>query len=209
MYNFFMERSNLTKNALADGLKELLNEKQLSKITIRELTEKCDVNRQTFYYHFADIRDLCRWMVFRDINSIIEFLFDNPSSYADVVLAFLQYEKSQGNVLLNILDGGQDPSALYAFYNIHEEVFRDLLNTVFSRSGVDNEFKLFTANLYAAAAAGMEILWIRGGMKESPEKMTELLTTYLADNTKTAFERREAALRQNLTRTEAHKNTGF
>lgn len=192
-----MERSNLTKNAIADGLKELLNEKQLSKITIRELTEKCGVNRQTFYYHFADIRDLCQWMVFRDINSIIEFLYNDPASYADVVLAFLQYEKSQGNMLLNILDGGQDPAALYAFYKVHEEVFRDLLNTVFSRSSVDDEFKQFTANLYAAAAAGMEMLWICGGMKESPKKITELLTTYLADNTKTAFERREAALKRN------------
>lgn len=192
-----MNRSNLTKNILADGLKDLLNEKQLSKITIRELTEKCGVNRQTFYYHFADIRDLCRWMVFRDIKSIIESLFEAPSSYSDVVLAFLQYEKSQGNMLLNILDGGQDPAALYAFYNEHEEVFRDLLNTVFSRSGVDDEFKQFTANLYAAAAAGMEMLWIRGGMKESPEKLTELLTTYLSDNTKRAFERREVALKQN------------
>lgn len=192
-----MNRSNLTKNILADGLKDLLNEKQLSKITIRELTEKCGINRQTFYYHFADIRDLCRWMVFRDIKSIIESLFEAPSSYSDVVLAFLQYEKSQGNMLLNILDGGQDPAALYAFYNEHEEVFRDLLNTVFSRSGVDDEFKQFTANLYAAAAAGMEMLWIRGGMKESPEKLTELLTTYLSDNTKRAFERREVALKQN------------
>ena len=196
MYNFLMDRANLTKNALADGLKEFLNDRPLSKITIRDLTEKCGVNRQTFYYHFADIRELCQWMVFRDISNMIKDLYDNPSSYSDVVLEFLRYEKSQGNMLLNILEGGQDPAALYAFYNIHQEVLRDLLNTVFSRSGVDDEFKQFTANLYAAGAAGMELLWIRGGMKESPEKMTELLTTYLADNTKLAFERREAAMKQ-------------
>lgn len=47
---------------LADSLRKLMVTKPLSKISIREITEDCGVNRQTFYYHFHDIFDLLEWM---------------------------------------------------------------------------------------------------------------------------------------------------
>ena len=44
-----------TKLALANALKKLLQKKFLDDITVKELVEECEVNRQTFYYHFQDI----------------------------------------------------------------------------------------------------------------------------------------------------------
>ena len=46
-----------TKLAIAFAFKELLLEKPLNKITINDIAEKCEMNRQTFYYHFHDILD--------------------------------------------------------------------------------------------------------------------------------------------------------
>ncbi len=40
----------------------MLSKKELSKITITNITEECGVNRQTFYYHFKDIYDLLEWI---------------------------------------------------------------------------------------------------------------------------------------------------
>ena len=47
-----------TKFAIAFAFKELLLEKSIDKITINDITEKCGINRQTFYYHFHDIYEL-------------------------------------------------------------------------------------------------------------------------------------------------------
>ena len=52
-----------TKLALANALKKLLQKKFLDDITVKELVEECEVNRQTFYYHFQDIYDLLRWFL--------------------------------------------------------------------------------------------------------------------------------------------------
>lgn len=41
-----------TKKAIAFTLKELLLEKPISKITINDITERCDINRQTFFITF-------------------------------------------------------------------------------------------------------------------------------------------------------------
>ncbi|WP_281550141.1 TetR family transcriptional regulator, partial [Murimonas intestini] len=54
--------SQTTKRALAASLKKLLLEKPLDKITVIDIVEDCEVNRQTFYYHFKDIFDLIEWM---------------------------------------------------------------------------------------------------------------------------------------------------
>lgn len=52
-----------TKLALANALKKLPQKKFLDDITVKELVEECEVNRQTFYYHFQDIYDLLRWFL--------------------------------------------------------------------------------------------------------------------------------------------------
>ena len=54
--------SQITKKALAGSLKKLSLEKPLDKITVTDIAEDCQVNRQTFYYHFQDIYDLVEWI---------------------------------------------------------------------------------------------------------------------------------------------------
>ena len=47
-----------TKELLTDTFWELLDEKPYSKITVKDIVNRCDVNRNTFYYHFQDIPSL-------------------------------------------------------------------------------------------------------------------------------------------------------
>ncbi len=50
--------ADLTKKAIAEGLKELCHHKDFNKISVRDITEQCGLNRQTFYYHFQDKYEL-------------------------------------------------------------------------------------------------------------------------------------------------------
>ena len=47
--------AGFTKEIIIQTLLELLNEKPLAKITVKDIVERCGVNRNTFYYHFRDI----------------------------------------------------------------------------------------------------------------------------------------------------------
>ena len=47
--------SQNTKKMLVETLLSLLEKKPLSKITVSEIVNLCDINRKTFYYHFTDI----------------------------------------------------------------------------------------------------------------------------------------------------------
>ena len=44
--------SGFTKEIIARTFTELLEEKSMAKITVKDIVERCGVNRNTFYYHF-------------------------------------------------------------------------------------------------------------------------------------------------------------
>ncbi|MCL2106771.1 MAG: TetR/AcrR family transcriptional regulator [Oscillospiraceae bacterium] len=49
-----------TRMVLSDGLIELMKAKPFEKITVKELCERANVNRSTFYTHYEDIYALLR-----------------------------------------------------------------------------------------------------------------------------------------------------
>ena len=51
-----------TKDILAASLRELAKEKAVDKITIREITDNCEMSATTFYNHFQDKYELFAWI---------------------------------------------------------------------------------------------------------------------------------------------------
>jgi AcrR family transcriptional regulator len=47
-----------TKKALKQAMLDLLKKKDISKVTVTELSERADISRATFYLHYADPYDL-------------------------------------------------------------------------------------------------------------------------------------------------------
>ncbi|MBM6930629.1 TetR family transcriptional regulator [[Clostridium] spiroforme] len=37
-------------------------------MTVKDIVDKCQITRQTFYYHFADITELFRWILEKGLN---------------------------------------------------------------------------------------------------------------------------------------------
>lgn len=54
---------NRTKKLISDMFWQLLEEKPYNKITVQNIVERCQLNRNTFYYHFQDIPALAEYSV--------------------------------------------------------------------------------------------------------------------------------------------------
>ena len=67
-------RIRRTIKLLSQGLIELMQHKQVKDITVRELAERVDVNRGTFYLYYRDIFDLLERLeedLFEQLNEVI------------------------------------------------------------------------------------------------------------------------------------------
>jgi AcrR family transcriptional regulator len=51
-------RVRRTKKLLTQALTELMQQKQVKEITVKELTDLADMNRGTFYLYYKDIYDM-------------------------------------------------------------------------------------------------------------------------------------------------------
>ena len=47
--------TDFTRREIKTRFMELLSEKNLDKITVKELADVCGISRNTFYYHYHDI----------------------------------------------------------------------------------------------------------------------------------------------------------
>lgn len=94
-----------TKFLLAESFKELSQKKSVDKITIKEITQNCELTPQTFYNHFRDKYDLIAWIYSTPIADIVNKI-DNDrytlkNSIADVVKYFCTNKDFLKNLMLN------------------------------------------------------------------------------------------------------------
>ena len=68
-----------TQLKLAKSLKDLMSNQPFEKLSVSDITNNCDLHRQTFYYHFDDKYELLDWIVYKElIEPLVEgFTFDN------------------------------------------------------------------------------------------------------------------------------------
>ena len=80
---------------LMQSLKELVLVIPLEKITIKEITDKAQVIRPTFYNHFQDKYELLEWIVREDLMEPAMPLFDNGLLREGITYLFTAMEKER------------------------------------------------------------------------------------------------------------------
>ena len=107
-------RIEKTKKSIINSFLEIRSKKELEKITVKELCEKAQINKSTFYSHYHDIYDLSEHLETEVVNSIIEHM--NHPEYVIEKSELFTKELYEGhmakNVLINILFSGTRSNVL-------------------------------------------------------------------------------------------------
>ncbi len=61
-----------TKLQMAQALKRLIKDRPFSKITVQDIVSACNINRNTFYYHFENNYDLLSFAYELEVQNISE-----------------------------------------------------------------------------------------------------------------------------------------
>lgn len=97
-------RVKRTKRVLRECLFELLENSTIDEITVKELTERADVNRSTFYFYYKDINDMMM-QIQNDIFEVFEETVIAPQAsfvtvedFTEYLLRFLQFCKEYEDI---------------------------------------------------------------------------------------------------------------
>ena len=162
-----------TKKKLAGALKELMKTSTFDKITVSDITEKCNVHRQTFYYHFQDRYELLDWIFITEIVQPFTDGFE-ISNMHDKFISLFETMTADKKFYQNALKTNGDDLTRY-ISRVASEQFIDWVNHISGEGGIkglDSNDDIIMSEFFGYGISGVVMNWAIRGMKEPPKSIT-------------------------------------
>lgn len=180
--------SQITKRALEQSLKNLLQQKPLSKITISDITEDCGISRMTFYYHFKDIYDLVEWACAEDAARVLQ----NKKTYDTWQQGFVQifHAVRENKVfVMNVYRCVNREQVEKYLVPLTDQLIMGVITERAAGMTVREADQQFIAQVYSYAFVGIMLDWIRDDMRADPEELVNRLARVIHGDITQALER--------------------
>lgn len=165
-------RVKLTILILKDALIKSMQQKHISKISVKQLCEIADINRSTFYAHFQDQYDLLEYTC-KEIIENLKIMLDKQQFNEKMPISFqalnsiLDYVKENANLFKALLSE-----------NCDIDIQRKLMNVVLTyhtNKKFDKRTQEYLSAFGLTGCVSMLQIWLRDGMPESTYRMTEII----------------------------------
>jgi len=166
----------MTKRMLKEALIEMLKEKDIYHVSIRELCEKADINRTTFYKYYGSQFDLLTDME----NDLLDFIAQTVSSNEDdpeiIVCSACKYLEDNIEFARLIINNNVDPDfpqKVFAMDSIKNSAIKKFRGSK-SESELEYIYGFLTYGAYR-----MVCEWLNKEKREPPEEFAKLVSQML------------------------------
>ena len=174
-------RERKTREAIFKAFSELLSKKDFSHITVGEIIDLADVGRATFYSHFETkdflLKELCEELfchlfdAMSNREEVHKHIFECTPPKSAFLHLVLHLQKNDNNILELLSSRNNDLFLKYFKSGLRELVTRNLI--LFESEKSEKLPESFRINHISSTFVETVKWWIEGGMKESPEIITE------------------------------------
>ena len=169
-------RVAITKRMLKEALTEMLGEVDIYHVSIRELCQRADVNRTTFYKYYGSQFDLLADME----NDLLAFLSKtvtenaaDPNRIIETACGYLEEHLEFGRLILNNNVDPLFPQKLFSLAAIREAAL-DRFSGLQDESMVEYLYNYTTYGVYRIIC-----LWLNKEQREPPEKIAGMLLRFI------------------------------
>ncbi len=160
-----MANVNITKRAIQAAFLSLLNEKPLGKITVKDITDRCGINRNTFYYHYQDIpallEEICQ-------NQVDELVIKYPSinSIEECLETAMQIVKDNKRAIMHIYNSDNRSTYVNSLWRMCDAAVTTYFNTAFTEAMLSPEDRQLLIRYHKCECFGLILDWINNGIRE-------------------------------------------
>ena len=187
-------RIRKTRRVIRQCLTELLKTKRIQDITVREISEKADINRGTFYLHYRDIFDLMEQIeneLLEELEDVLNHfkasdLLSNP---ALVFTRVFQLVKENSDMVSILIGQNGDINFVNRLKDIvREKCLKDWMELFRPGAGGGRQTSRSSQNTLLDDSAfeayysftvtgciGLVQYWLDSGLKEMPEQLASLV----------------------------------
>ena len=142
-----------TKYRLAYAMKECMKTTSVENITVKQITEKSQLTRQTFYRNFLDKYDLINWYFDKLLLKSFEHMGHGKTVYDALTKKFTYIQEEQAFFKAAFCYDEQN--------SLRQHDFELILD--------------FYENMYCQSSIYMTVKWVMGGITCTPEELAHLL----------------------------------
>ena len=164
--------SKLAKKALLQAFGELLEEKPFNKITITDITARCGLNRMTFYYHFDNIYELMIWGLEMQMHEASKDCV-NYENWKTGYLRIFYFALERKKYIKKIFQTIEQEHLEHYLNKIAERMVISVIDDKIGDKVIDEDDRMFTAQICSHVLIGTLVSWVSRGMKEDPEIMVK------------------------------------
>lgn len=177
-----------TKILLANTLKDLLEKKPFSKVTVTEIITLSKVNRNTFYYHFEDIYDLLRWLLEQEAINIVKD-YDSKDEIDMAINFTLSYIEKNRSFLKNILFSVGEKDLRRFFSKDFREIIGNFIKIDEEELGIkiDDQYRNVLTMYLTEAIAGLLIESLNKKYEISNAKISSYIKTISTSSIKASL----------------------
>lgn len=154
--------AKFTKQAIMKCLMDMLKTQSVEKITVKDICETCEINRNTFYYYFSDIYDVLDSVFAEETKTLLE-LEDNLTfyeTYKKAAAIIIEYRKA----VIHIYNSKNKQIVVRYLEKVSNILVRNFVeNSVRDCNVTDGDIRYITS-FYSYAIVGVTSKWIEEGM---------------------------------------------
>ena len=159
------ESNRLTREALEISLMQLLEKKELAKITISELVHRAGVSRAAFYRNYASKEQMLEEIFGKTVQKIIDKLgqFNLRTELYQVWIILFKEAKKEARLISLAVD-----------YNLEKYLTQAVFNFLEKRQQSKREASSYIHSFWSSALVSVLSKWIKDGMQVPAEKIASL-----------------------------------
>ncbi|QCR33373.1 TetR/AcrR family transcriptional regulator [Lysinibacillus sp. SGAir0095] len=173
-------RAIRSKRLLKEAVISILMETQsLQELTVQKVTARAELNRATFYFHYLDMRDLMRnvvYDIYDDLSMKLSPLLGLERGNMEHLLTFLDYFYEHRKYLAVLFEEKAFQRKLHNFIMEFVQARRDALAIEMDRENVSKD-------IIAASILGILMWWIRDGKNYSSEYIAQQMSVWILNRT--------------------------
>lgn len=172
--------AKFTRQAIMYSLLKLLQEKSIDKITVKDICELCEINRNTFYYYYSDIYQVLEELLKFETEKSLKEDQKYESFYEDFLKRYhliIEYKKA----VYNLYNSKNRDLILKYFQDITENfVEKYVYKEVKGKKLLPEDIK-FIIDFYSSSMIGNIFRWMHKEMQEKQEQLIyKLAVSYQA-----------------------------
>ena len=170
-------RVRRTKKLLTQALTQLLQEKQINEITVKELTDLADMNRGTFYLYYKDMFDMLEKIedgMFEALDEIVSLHEhgDVSQQTKPILLDLFHFIEENQEMCRVLLSPHGDMNFLHRLNEVVREKCLKAWPDIRKEKG-EADFD-YHYSFVVFGCAGIIRAWVNRNCPESAEKMAEM-----------------------------------